>query len=379
MKKIEKFQGCLLGGAIGDALGYPIEFNRSIDAIKNKYGEKGITRFDLSEGKARISDDTQMTLFTANGLIWGNTRECLKGISPKPIDCIYMAYKNWHNTQLRKEYRDDSINICWISHLPELNIERAPGLTCMDALSGQEKGTIEKPLNNSKGCGGVMRVAPCGLYFESNGLTDYDMFHYIGRLGADASAITHGHPLGNIPSYVLSIIINILAYNDNVSIEEALNIAMKVYKDKFNITDRKTNKYFIELIEKAVKLAHKNYDDTDCIYELGEGWVAEEALAIALYSCIKYQDDFEKAIVCAVNHGGDSDSTGAIAGNIIGTYLGIDNIPDYYKTDLELKDVIVELANDLFSGCPINQYSDNNDEYWLKKYVYNNKNYEKNN
>jgi len=374
MKKIEKFEGCLLGGAIGDALGYPIEFNRSIESIKNKYGEQGINRFELQEGKARISDDTQMTLFTANGLIWGNTRIHLKGIGPQPIDCIYMAYKNWHNTQLMKQYRDDSFNICWISHLPELNIERAPGLTCMNALSGSEKGTLEKPLNNSKGCGGVMRVAPCGLYFPSEGLSNYDVFHSIGRLGAEASALTHGHPLGNIPSYVLTIIINILAYNDDVSIEEAVNIAMKVYKNKFNITDKKTNKYFIELIEKAQKLATKNYDDVDWIYELGEGWVAEEALAIAIYACLKYPNDFEKAIVCAVNHGGDSDSTGAIAGNIIGTYLGIDKIPEYYKQDIELKDVIIELASDLFVDCPVSEYSNDNDEIWLKKYLYCDKN-----
>ena len=374
MKIIEKFQGCLLGGAIGDALGYPIEFNRSIDSIKNKYGDAGINRFELQDGKARISDDTQMTLFTANALIWWNTRGHLKGISPKPIDCIYMAYKNWHNTQLIEKYRDDSFNICWIYHLPELNIERAPGLTCMDALSGSERGSIENPLNNSKGCGGVMRVAPCGLYFPSEGTNDYNNFHSIGMLGAEASAITHGHPLGNIPSYVFTIIINILAYNDNVSIEEAVNIAMKVYKDKLNIADKKTNKYFIDLIEKSIKLANKNYDDNDCIYELGEGWVAEEALAIAIYSCSKYQDDVEKAIVCAVSHGGDSDSTGAIAGNIIGTYLGIDKIPEYYKQDLELRDEILELANDLFADCPVSEFSDNNDEMWLKKYLYNNKN-----
>ena len=374
MKKIDKFEGCLLGGAIGDALGYPIEFNRSIESIKNKYGDKGINKFELQDGKARISDDTQMTLFTANGLIWGDTRNHLKGIAPKPIDCIYMAYKNWHNTQLMKQYRDDSFNICWIYHLPELNIERAPGLTCMDALSGSERGTLDKPLNNSKGCGGVMRVAPCGLYVQTEGLTNYDDFHFVGKLGAEASALTHGHPLANIPSYVFSIIINILAYNDDVSIEEAVNIAMKVYKNKFNITDKKTNKYFIELIEKAQKLATKNYDDVDCIYELGEGWVAEEALAIAIYACLKYPNDFEKAIVCAVNHGGDSDSTGAIAGNIIGTYLGIDKIPEYYKQDLELKEEIIELANDLFVDCPVSEYSNNNDEMWLKKYLYNNKN-----
>lgn len=149
---------------------------------------------------------------------------------------------------------------------------------------------------------------------------------------------------------------------------------MKVYKNKFNITDKKTNKYFIELIEKAQKLATKNYDDVDCIYELGEGWVAEEALAIAVYSCIKYQNDFEKAIVCAVNHGGDSDSTGAIAGNIMGAYLGVEKIPEYYKQDIELKEEIIEIAHDMFTDCPVSENSNANDEMWLKKYLYCNKN-----
>lgn len=375
MKRIEKFQGCLLGGAIGDALGAPIEFNRSVVSIKNKYGEKGITRFELQDGKARITDDTQMTLFTANGLIWRDTRLCMKGIAPPPIAAIYMAYKNWHNTQLKKEYRDNSYNICWISHLKELNVQREPGLTCMTALSSPEMGTIEKPINNSKGCGGLMRVAPCGLYFRSNGLNDYDILNSTGMLAAKASALTHGHPLGIIPSYVFAIIINILAHNDNVTIEEAVNIAMRIYKSEFNITDRKTNENFIKLIEKAQKLAKENYEDADCIYELGDGFVADEALAIAIYSCLKYSNDFEKAIVCAVNHGGDSDSTGSIAGNIMGAYLGISKIPKYYKQNIELKNEIIELASDLFVDCPVNEYYDNNDEMWLKKYLYNDKNF----
>ena len=74
MKSLDKFKGCLLGGAAGDALGYAVEFLDEPGIVK-KYGKNGITSYDLSDGKALISDDTQMTLFTANGMLLGTTRE----------------------------------------------------------------------------------------------------------------------------------------------------------------------------------------------------------------------------------------------------------------------------------------------------------------
>lgn len=110
--------------------------------------------------------------------------------------------------------------------------------------------------------------------------------------------------------------------------------------------------------------------DVEAIYKIGGGWVAEEAFAIALYSCLKYENSFEDAIICAVNHDGDSDSTGAIAGNIIGAYLGFDSIPKYYIDNLELKDTIIELAEDLSSPIPVGEYEENKNEYWLDKYCY---------
>lgn len=67
MKDIDKYRGCLIGGAAGDALGYAVEFDRE-DAIFSKYGEEGITEYDLKNGVAQISDDTQMSLFTATGI-----------------------------------------------------------------------------------------------------------------------------------------------------------------------------------------------------------------------------------------------------------------------------------------------------------------------
>ena len=111
-------------------------------------------------------------------------------------------------------------------------------------------------------------------------------------------------------------------------------------------------------------------DDLDALRELGQGWVAEETLAIAIYCALKYEQDFEKAIIAAVNHSGDSDSTGAVTGNILGAHLGLKAIPHKFLCDLELRDTILEIADDLFRDCKI--LGDNNyqDEVWERKYVH---------
>lgn len=65
----------MVGGAVGDALGYPVEFD-SWTRICRRYGDRGITRYELRRGVAEISDDTQMALFTAAGVLLGMTRGC---------------------------------------------------------------------------------------------------------------------------------------------------------------------------------------------------------------------------------------------------------------------------------------------------------------
>ena len=342
--------GSLIGGAIGDALGYQLEFKRGIK-------EKEYTKYENDFGI--ISDDTQMTLFTANGLIWRETRGAMRGIAALPSDAVYEAYLDWLDTQNNTNKHNNKVS--WIKDVKELNIPRAPGNTCISALSSGKKGTIENPINDSKGCGGIMRVAPLGLYMKNP--------EYAGKFAAEVSAITHGHPLAIIPSYVFATMIYFIL-NENLNVEESLNKAMVQYKEKFNVYDKKNNNYFDKLVEKAIRLSKENTSDIDAIYQLGEGWVAEETFAIAIYSCLKYQNSFEDAIVCAVNHDGDSDSTGSVAGNIMGVFLGYDAIPKYYVDNLELKDVILEIAEDLSIDIPVGEYNENNDEYWLSKYLY---------
>ncbi len=150
--KKDKICGSLIGGAIGDALGYQIEFKRNIK-------DKEITSF--KNGTGIISDDTQMTLFTANALLFRETRGAMRGIALLPVDAIYESYLDWLDTQ---NHTGNHHSISWIKDLKELNIPQAPGNTCISALSSGIKGTIDNPINNSKGCGGIMRVAPIGLY-----------------------------------------------------------------------------------------------------------------------------------------------------------------------------------------------------------------------
>lgn len=79
---------------------------------------------------------------------------------------------------------------------------------------------------------------------------------------------------------------------------------------------------------------------------LGAGWVAEEALAISLY-CALRAESFEHGVRLAVNHSGDSDSTGSMAGQLLGTAWGPEVIPARWLADLELRDVIERISGDL--------------------------------
>lgn len=342
----DRIRGSLIGGAIGDALGYPIEFN-SFAEIINRYGERGITRLEtkqpwLSEDKqsekAVISDDTQMTLFTANGLL--NAPKL--GIEPKFAIC--RAYLEWLETQTGQHKGKAE---CWIRDVPELNCCRAPGNTCISSLSDIKKG--RDPLNNSKGCGGVMRVAPIPLY----AVVDNRMsIEYADKLAGDAAEITHQHPLGFISAALMSHFIFRLTSDiqPNVSsmkeyVMEGVDTMCEMYGNHHNEVVRMG-----ELAERAIFLLDNNESDVENIGHLGEGWVGEEALAIGLFCALKHFDSFEDAIIAAVNHNGDSDSTGSVAGNILGAAIGYEAIPEFFKTDLEMHDLILHMADDLCRG-----------------------------
>jgi ADP-ribosylglycohydrolase len=367
----------MVGGAAGDALGYPVEF-LSIDAIRMRYGQAGITRYELNgRGVAEISDDTQMSLFTANGLLYGATWYHSSGrVGWSPEGFLRTAYDEWRQTQTGRKNKNKH---CWIRDIPELNDRRAPGTTCMSALQSlHEERNVR---NNSKGCGGVMRVAPIALYpfdrigvgeyaFRRNGSGSAEIAREIAGTSADAAKITHKHPLAIYPAAMLVHLIYRIVYNppNAVALEDIVEEALVMNGQKYG---PKETAYMENLVRKAVQLSGNADDDVAAISSLGEGWTGDEAYAIAVYCALKYRHDFKKAVVAAVNHSGDSDSTGAITGNIMGALLGRNAIPACYTENLELLPVIEELAHDLFAGCIIDEFDPIDTpekQRWYKKY-----------
>lgn len=337
MRNIDKFRGCLIGGAAGDALGYEVEFKRE-GTIFSEYGEEGISKYDLilDTDVAEISDDTQMTLFTAEGLLLAGSKDDNIGY----INHIRNMYKCWYQTQSEQYPVQDEKQLSRLMSVPELFHRRCPGMTCMTAIKDGAKGTINNPINDSKGCGGIMRVAPVRLYFADTNTSYEDS----DVLAAEAEALTHGHDLGYIPAAALAHIVRTVTESD-ITLKGTVNDSIAAVKKLFPKAEHMAE--FTAIMQKAVQLSATDADDLTAIHQLGEGWVAEETLAIAVYCALKYEKDFDKAIRTSVNHNGDSDSTGAVCGNILGAYLGYNAIPQKYKEHLELHDLIVEVADNL--------------------------------
>lgn len=344
MEKKSRFEGCLIGGAVGDALGWPVEFLK-LDEIKKRFGDKGIIELTQSDcGKAEITDDTQMTMFTAEGILRAESRLRNKGICHVPT-VIYFAYQRWLTTQgYPKKESLDWIYDGWLMNKNKLYVRRAPGNSCITALLSDDKGTLQNPINNSKGCGAVMRSAPFGLFLEKNSAYE---------IAKESAALTHGHPTGYVTAGALAYII--------AEIIGGTGLRESIFNTIEKLSSENSGMECTKKLNQALDLSGTDIQDYKAISEIGEGWIAEEALGISVFCALRYETDFRKALIASVNHDGDSDSTGSITGNMLGALLGIRNLPQEWLKSVELFEEIIELANDLLLG-----YQDN--DRWWKKY-----------
>lgn len=201
-----------------------------------------------------------------------------------------------------------------------------------------------------------MRMAPVGLHPCLS-----EVFH----TGVELAALTHGHPSGQLPAGVFAEIISRLNADD--PLREALNKALNTLKTFSNHQET------LAALELAMALDHDtNIPSSQAIERIGQGWVAEEALAISVY-CALASEDYREGILTAVNHDGDSDSTGSVTGSILGLVYGLDRIPPGWIENLELREVICEIAEDLCNSprWEIGDYPDDIDYAWVrKKYPY---------
>ncbi|MBU8912550.1 MAG: ADP-ribosylglycohydrolase family protein [Spirochaetales bacterium] len=355
--------GCLVGGAVGDALGAPVEFF-DLNEIRRQYGSRGILALEPnSAGLAHVTDDTQMTMFSGEGLLEmrarERSREQCSAAGRRPVDNTGMrpvleAYHRWLVTQgSRPEtgpgtvyagMREDAVSAVLsagkLVHVPRLRARRAPGATCLEALQTGVHTTPDRPRNNSKGCGGVMRVAPVGI-IAADPVSAF-------RLGFQLAALTHGHPSGYITAGVLAFMISMLMDGEDLArtAQQAIAVARNpALHGGCPTAPGDSGEETARALEQAIGLSASGAPATpETVERLGAGWVAEEALAIGLFAALTFPRDFPSAVRLAVNHSGDSDSTGSICGNIAGAIIGAAAIPRLFCQELELRREVRRLA-----------------------------------
>ncbi|AJT41318.1 ADP-ribosylglycohydrolase family protein [Psychromicrobium lacuslunae] len=337
-------RGCLMAGALGDSFGYLIERD-DLASIKNRFGNEGLLDLSQSDAPVHFSDDTQLTLFTLDGLIeaidWAN-----QGIAADHLACLWLAYLRWLRTQ-GEQIPENAPQPPrrWLDQQQVLLHRRDPGKACLSSLLSGDMGTIQKPIAaEAKGCGSVMRSAPFGLIPHLDA-------ELAARMSLNAAALTHGHPVAYQASAAFSWLIHQLAVK-RLSLAEAMT-SMKGYLETLS-----AESVLLGAVQDALRLAS---EQTGASYPagaelssaLGLGWVAEEALALACYCALVTEPEatsptahYLTAIRVAANHDGDSDSVAAITGNILGAHYGEACLPTGWLLAAEAPELIYAMADE---------------------------------
>lgn len=356
------YRGCLLGMAVGDAMGYTVD-NRSWQEIQRDYGPNGLLGYDLVNGYADVTSYTQLAAFTCNGLLFGLTRGQMLGKMAPFIKYIGLSSREWAASQ--RPWGRPSRTYCWLLRRAELCRRRCMDTRMLDTLSRENLGALEMPTNSFASPGGLTSAIGVGLFFHEDRMDQEE----IDRLGAEAVALTHGSPTAFLSGAVLSHIISKLLCNPQAPLKPLILEAVEAMKDQFG--HQYSQAYEVAtLVRHAITYAESsNLRPVDVMERLSCGNAAQ-VLAGAVYACLASRGDFDSAMILAVNHSGRSAAVGALVGAILGIRLGEEALPEFYIECLEPAEVLRELADDLYTGCPMEMGNKLFDLDWDYKYLH---------
>ena len=314
----------LLGGALGDAFGYPVAYD-SLEAIVERHGPQGLREPEFRRDRFRVSDETQMTLFTLEGIT--RAMQAPNQSEHDLLAQIRLSYQDWlecqgfgnggggHASRLFKH--------------AALHTQRAPSRTCIQALRAGGTGSPEKPLNDSRETGGVMRVAPVAFMPEMN-------LERAFRIGARAAALTHGHPAGYLPAGMLAAAV--FGVLEGKPLQTAMIHAggqARAMPGHEEVVKRLSAAIDASVLPHAGRLPP--------VLTGGER-DGMEALAIGFYAASRSRD-FREALAIAANHDGDSDAAASVAGQLFGALHGIEALPQDWVRRLDVLDALCDLAD----------------------------------
>ena len=356
------YRGCLLGMAVGDAMGYTVD-SRSWQEIKEDYGPNGLLGYDLVNGYANVTSYTQLAAFSCNGLLFGLTRGQMLGKMAPFIKYVALSGREWAASQ--RSWGRPPRSYCWLLRKPEMCRRHCMDTRMLESLSRERMGTIETPVNSHSGPEGLTAAIGVGLFYDQNRMEQEE----IDRLGAEAVALSHGSPTAFLTGAALSHIISRLVSNSRIPLKNVFLEAAEAVKEQFGHQYSQAFD-FATLIRHAITYAQVNRGSHTEIMEKFGCDNAAKVLAGAVYACLVSGGDFDRGLIVAVNHSGRSAAVGAIVGAILGLKLGEESLPEFYIECLEPAQVLQELADDLYTGCPMEMGNKLFDLDWDYKYLH---------
>ena len=354
------YQGCLLGLAVGDAMGFPVDTKKWRE-IRSDYGPNGLLGYDLVNGYADITSHTQLCAFTCNGLLLGLTRGQLQGRMAPFIRYIALSHKEWANAQRR--FSTIQRTYCWVWWVEELRRRRCTDNRMPDTLAGDRIGTLEEPINRLDGPGSIAAAVAVGMFAQPLRMSESERDH----LGAEAVALTYGSPKAFLPGAVVANLISAVLRDRETPLENLIYSALEDVENQFSHDFPRTRE-ILYTVRQAMHLAGENRDRQMTMESLGcETGV--QVLAGAVYTLMTCGGDFDAAMITAVNHSGRSSAVAALVGAILGARLGVEALPEFYLECLEVTGALSDLADDVMSGCPMERRGGTFDLDWDRKYL----------
>ncbi len=358
------YRGCFLGMAVGDAMGYPVD-SKSMEHIREDYGPNGLLGYDLMNGYAEITSHTQLAAFACNGLLIGLTQGQVTGRMSPPVRYVGLAMREWAASQ-RAWGRPDR-TFCWLLHQPEICRRHCVDTRMLECLSRDVRrwplGSPDEPKNNFAGPGSLTTAIAVGLFYDDHRLSQEE----IDLLGAETVALTHGSPAAFLSGAFLAHLTGRVVRNPNTPfamlVKETVQMMKNEYGHRYSAAIE-----VCTLAAQAVTLAqNRSIDPVQAMEKLGCE-TCPQVLAGAVYAVLTSGRDFDRAMITAVNHSGCSAAVGAVTGALLGAMLGEDALPEFYLECLEPVEILRELADDLFHGCPMEQGNRLFDADWDRKY-----------
>lgn len=334
-RRLSSYTGCLLGLAAGDGLGQ---------------GPERINGFLPASGY------TQMAAYGCNGLLLGLTHGQLSGTMAPPVRYIARALEEWAGLQL---WRREEIS-CWISRSSRMEFRRCPEPEVLDALAAGKMGTMEERIGSMDTPGALMTALSAALFFDPERISRREL----QRLGAEAAALTHGAPEAFLSAAALTHILSRILFDGITDLERLSREAGGMLLRRFARENHQALPV-MRLLRKARVLARsKTVSREEALTQLGCG-SAMQALAGALYLC-SVEADFAQTVQLAARR---CPGAAAVAGAILGAIGGEEAIPAQWLEELECADVLRELGEDMFRGCPMMMGSRVFDIEWDEKYA----------